>query len=160
MIIADQIPVRLAPDAIKNTNLKIAHHIVAADDRDTLAAAMAMDEPQGRSLAVLPAGQAAVFSEGNGTPILVPVRLVKDALADERPSDADVTTHMTEWRARFAALFRPTPWCDVDCPTEEVCVSAGRIAAAETVRRTIARMVQSAMEDGAALDRMRDDLVA
>lgn len=33
----------LAPDAIKNTNLKIAHRIVATDDRTALGEAMAMD---------------------------------------------------------------------------------------------------------------------
>src|SRR6202007_2335742 len=38
VIVADQVPVKLAPDVIKNTNLKIVHRIVAEDDRTVLAA--------------------------------------------------------------------------------------------------------------------------
>ena len=33
-IIADQIPKKLAPEALKNTNLKVMHRIVAVDDRE------------------------------------------------------------------------------------------------------------------------------
>ena len=33
VIIADQIPGRLAPDVLKNTNLKVAHRIVSGEDR-------------------------------------------------------------------------------------------------------------------------------
>ena len=36
MIIVDQVPVKLASDVIKNTNLKIAHRLVAEDDRVAL----------------------------------------------------------------------------------------------------------------------------
>src|SRR5262249_38262117 len=37
IVVSDQIPVRLAPDVIKNTGLKIAHRLVSEDDRATLA---------------------------------------------------------------------------------------------------------------------------
>ena len=37
VVVADQVPVRLAPDVLKNTGLKIAHRTVAADDRGALA---------------------------------------------------------------------------------------------------------------------------
>ena len=70
ILIADQVPVRLAPDVIKNTNLKIAHRLVADDDRKTMAGAMAMDDNQAMALATLSPGQAAVFSEGDETPAI------------------------------------------------------------------------------------------
>jgi len=37
--LADQIPNKLAPKALKNTNLKIMHRIVATDDRDSMGGA-------------------------------------------------------------------------------------------------------------------------
>jgi hypothetical protein len=70
VVIADQVPVKLAPDVIKNTNLRIAHRLVANDDREVLAGAMGMDQRQAEALATLPRGRAAVFSEGDDTPVL------------------------------------------------------------------------------------------
>lgn len=74
VLIAEQIPVKLAPDAIKNTNLKIMHRIVAEDDRQTLGATMNMDEPQMRYAITLAPGQAAVYAEGADRPYLVKVQ--------------------------------------------------------------------------------------
>ncbi len=53
---ADQVPVKLAPDVIKNTNLKIVHRIVAEDDRKVLAGTMVMNERQSNALATLTVG--------------------------------------------------------------------------------------------------------
>jgi hypothetical protein len=43
-LILEQIPSKLASDAIKNTNLKIMHRVVSMDDRSTVGGAMNMDE--------------------------------------------------------------------------------------------------------------------
>ena len=37
IMIADQIPTKLAPDTLKNTNLKIVHRTVAKEDREVTA---------------------------------------------------------------------------------------------------------------------------
>jgi hypothetical protein len=58
--IVDQVPAKLIQDAIKNTNLKIIHRLVAADDRDAMASAMALTEDQARVIARLKVGQAIV----------------------------------------------------------------------------------------------------
>ena len=60
MTIVDQVPAKLIPDAIKNTNLKIIHRLVAADDRDAMASAMALTEDQAKVIAQLKVGQAIV----------------------------------------------------------------------------------------------------
>jgi len=73
VIVADQVPVKLAPDVVKNTNLKIVHRTVAADDRTVLAGAMLMTEQQSRSVATLNPGYAVVFAEGEDAPLLVKV---------------------------------------------------------------------------------------
>ena len=46
IFIADQIPTKLAPDTIKNTNLKIVHRTVAREDREAIGQAMNMSEDQ------------------------------------------------------------------------------------------------------------------
>ncbi len=60
MAIIDQVPAKLVPDAIKNTNLKIIHRLVAADDRQTMAGALALTDEQAQVIARLKIGQAIV----------------------------------------------------------------------------------------------------
>jgi len=62
-IIADQIPNKLAPEALKNTNLKIMHRIVATDDRDSMGGAMNLDDIQKRHVTALGTGRAIVYAE-------------------------------------------------------------------------------------------------
>jgi hypothetical protein len=60
MAIIDQVPSKLVPDALKNTNLKIVHRLVAADDCQAMASAMALTDDQTRVIARLKVGQAIV----------------------------------------------------------------------------------------------------
>lgn len=70
-IIADQIPSKLAPDLIKNTNLKIVHRTVDKEDRELIGGAMHMTDDQIESLSSLRQGVAAIYSEGDNRPKLV-----------------------------------------------------------------------------------------
>lgn len=83
-IVADQIPSKLAPDLIKNTNLKITHRTVATDERELIGGAMHMTEEQIDSLASLSQGIAAVYSEGDNRPKLVNPKYAGDYLVDGR----------------------------------------------------------------------------
>jgi hypothetical protein len=60
LAIIDQVPAKLVPDALKNTNLKIIHRLVAADDRDAMAGALALTQEQAQVIARLKVGQAIV----------------------------------------------------------------------------------------------------
>jgi hypothetical protein len=60
LAIIDQVPSKLVPDALKNTNLKIVHRLVAADDCQSMAGAMALTEEQARVIARLKVGQAII----------------------------------------------------------------------------------------------------
>jgi len=71
LVIAEQIPARLVPDAIKNTAVKITHRLPAADDRDAVGATMNATHSQSRFLVTLVPGQAAVFRDGMDFPVLV-----------------------------------------------------------------------------------------
>lgn len=60
MVIVDQVPGRLIPDAIKNTNLKIIHRLIAADDIDAVASSMGLTSNQRTIIPRLAIGQAIV----------------------------------------------------------------------------------------------------
>jgi hypothetical protein len=60
LAIIDQVPSKLVPDALKNTNLKIVHRLVAADDCQSMAGAMALTEEQAGVIARLKVGQAII----------------------------------------------------------------------------------------------------
>lgn len=77
ILIADQIPTKLAPDTIKNTNLKIVHRTVALEDRETIGKAMNMNAEQIEYLSSLRRGYAAVYAEGDNRPKCVKLPLVK-----------------------------------------------------------------------------------
>lgn len=70
-LVIDQIPSKLAPDLIKNTNLKIVHRTVDEEDRMLIGGAMHMTDAQKEYLARLGQGVAAVYSEGDDRPKLV-----------------------------------------------------------------------------------------
>src|SRR5689334_4546783 len=73
LVIAEQIPAKLVPDAVKNTALKVVHRLPARDDRDLVGAAMNLDEDQSRQVVSLPPGVAAVFADGMDRPVRIRV---------------------------------------------------------------------------------------
>jgi hypothetical protein len=64
IIISDQSPQKLARDAMRNTNLQLAHQLRDGDDRDAIARAMIMDEQQRDFIGKLDRGAAALFHTG------------------------------------------------------------------------------------------------
>lgn len=70
-IVADQVPTKLAPETVKNSNVKIIHRLVSAEDRAVVAAALGLTDAQNRHLATLPPGEAVVHDERIGSAVLV-----------------------------------------------------------------------------------------
>lgn len=64
IIIADQLPTAIAPEAVKQTNTKVMHRIVSADDRQEIGGAMVFDGAQFEQAATLPAGRSFLFKGG------------------------------------------------------------------------------------------------
>lgn len=62
IIIADQIPNKLTPEVLKNTNTKIVHRLFAQDDKDVIGSTMSLTEEQRGFLSNLEIGNAIVFS--------------------------------------------------------------------------------------------------
>jgi hypothetical protein len=64
VLVAEQIPSKLAPDVLKNTNLKIVHRLIAQDDRQSIGQTMNLSQDQQTHLGILTPGMAAVYAEG------------------------------------------------------------------------------------------------
>lgn len=70
-IIADQIPSKLAPDIIDNTNLKIVHRLATENERQLIGKSMNMNEKQIDCISTFRQGVAAVYGEGDEIPKLI-----------------------------------------------------------------------------------------
>ena len=64
LVIADQIPSKLTPEVLKNTNTKIVHKLFAQDDKEVIGNTMALTEEQKEFLSFLDIGRIVVFSQG------------------------------------------------------------------------------------------------
>jgi len=103
IVIAEQIPAKLAPDAIKNTNLKLLHRMLAEDDRKAVGATINLSEAQSRRAVALnpQLGEVIAYAEGNDRPYLlrmVPVGNVPPI----GPSDAELQRLATRYIASDA----------------------------------------------------------
>ncbi len=165
VIIADQVPTRLAPDVIKNTNLKIAHRIVAGDDREELGLAMAMTPSQVIALGSLKDLHAAVFSgEVDDAPLLVRFEFLKP---ETQPNDVVVREVMS---GREGWRFHPTPACEAYCEAIEdvsdgersraaIACSMGKRALQDTAsRQALSRLALSAMDNPEAVAQLGRNL--
>lgn len=165
VIIADQIPTRLAPDVIKNTGLKIAHRTVSGDDREELGRAMIMNPRQVAALGSLRDGYAAVFCGArDDAPLLV--KFPKKPKADP-PRDGVVRELMAdieEWR------YYPTPACETYCAvhldengararaTDTECTMAKRALADDACRQALSRLVLAVTDSAATVEQMGENL--
>ncbi|GHU18045.1 hypothetical protein FACS1894163_09640 [Spirochaetia bacterium] len=77
IIIADQIPAKLIPDVLKNTDIKIAHRLIAKDDREAIGSAMNLNDKQIGDLNRATPGLATVSFYGLNNPIRVKIEEVK-----------------------------------------------------------------------------------
>lgn len=74
LIIVDQVPTRLIPDAIKNTNYKIIHRLTAADDAAEVAASMSLSEEQIGIIPRLRIGEAIVCGDLDDAALWVKIK--------------------------------------------------------------------------------------
>jgi hypothetical protein len=111
IIISDQSPERLAPDAVRNTNLQIAHQLRHRSDREAIAAAMIMDEAQREYLGKLRVGEAAVFATGYDRATFMRVPNYKEDAGFQDPEDQVVRTHMAAFIAEHVGAYLPFDGC-------------------------------------------------
>ena len=111
-IIAEQIPTRLAEDALKNTNIKIIHRLPGKDDREQVGATMNMEKEQEDYLIKLEPGQAAVYMEGYERPTFIAVDDFRQAnRINEKTTEAAVQEHMAPFLNRYKDRIFPFVAC-------------------------------------------------
>lgn len=82
LIIVDQIPNKLTPEVLKNTNTKIVHKLFAEDDKLAIGNTMALESVQQQHLSRLATGQAVVFSQGWKKSLLTKVETNRQTQSD------------------------------------------------------------------------------
>lgn len=82
LMVADQIPNKLAPEVLKNTNTKIVHKIFAADDKEAIGNTMALEKEQAEFLSKLEVGRAIVFSNGLNKSVAVQINQSTNTTGD------------------------------------------------------------------------------
>lgn len=112
MLIAEQIPTKLTPDAIKNTNLKIVHRLVAEDDRKAVGSTMNLSDMQIRYMTTLCQGEGIAYTEGMTIPVLVQVPCKK---SNDNVSAQIVKDHMNDFSEARLKLFMNVEGCK-ECP--------------------------------------------
>jgi hypothetical protein len=118
VLIADQLPTAIAPEAVKLTNLKVMHRVVALEDRQDLGGAMALDPGQVEGAATLPPGASYVFQEGWPKSRLVIERNFKDETGvGVPPPDDAVRERMAPFRESEDAkgAYLPYRTCGALC---------------------------------------------
>jgi DNA helicase HerA-like ATPase len=63
LMVIDQVPTRLIPDVLKNTNIKIAHRLASAEDAQVMADALALRPEQRDIIPTLAQGHAIIASD-------------------------------------------------------------------------------------------------
>ena len=130
ILIADQSPHKILPDALRNTNLQIVHQLRAEDDREAVASSMVMSTEQVNYVAKMRPGQAAVFYTGleRATFVQIPEPLLTEderrqsrALADDRelrrlmqhrqPGNGLLWDHPRRWPHRGCLYCPVKPTC-------------------------------------------------
>jgi len=78
LIIVDQIPNKLTPEVLKNTNTKIVHKLFASDDKEAIGNTMALNDEQKDFLSNLEVGRVIVSSQDLARPIQVQIQELDD----------------------------------------------------------------------------------
>ena len=107
LIIVDQIPGKLAPEVLKNTNTKIIHKLFARDDKDVVGDTMALSDKQRAYLSHLAPGEAVMFSQGWKKPVDVQIERLSVGTDDaDIPEQAVQEAGWHYWQER-PDLFCP-----------------------------------------------------
>ena len=117
LIIVDQIPNKLTPEILKNTNTKIVHKIFAQDDKDAIGNTIVLDKEQKEFLSNLETGRAIVFTQGFSKALQVQIDHLTNTTSDERIDEAELqeivyayyAEHYKEGVISWSQLFEKQP---------------------------------------------------
>ena len=90
LIIVDQIPNKLTPEILKNTNTKIVHKIFAQDDKEAIGNTMALKDEQKEHLSYLASGRAIMMMPELSKAIQIQIEKTKDNDTKRAPLDDQI----------------------------------------------------------------------
>ncbi len=100
IIIADQLPTAMAPEVIKNTNIKLVHRLTSQDDRELVGSTMSASPLQMENMATYTSGQALFTYEKLLRPFEMQVSLVEEH-EENTPNDNELYELMLQKSAFF-----------------------------------------------------------
>lgn len=101
LIIADQIPNKLTPEVLKNTNTKIVHRIFAEDDKRAIGNTMALEKEQSEFLSKLETGLAIVFSSGFNKAVATKITQSTQTTGNFTLEETEITKSVYEFYAKY-----------------------------------------------------------
>jgi DNA helicase HerA-like ATPase len=128
MAIAEQNPQGLVPDVMVNTNIKIAHRIVEANNRESLANSMLLTPQQQKALASLKVGQFYYYIGGQQEPNLTVSPNFKDDIKNNfnpRLTDKEINLLTKNFRQNNAFVYEPLKGCPQE-PELISCIEYGK----------------------------------
>lgn len=90
LVIVDQIPNKLTPEVLKNTNTKIIHKLFAKDDKEAVGNTMALEDEQKDFLSSLGAGRVILSSTGMTKPIQVQIEELVSTTSEVAVEPAEI----------------------------------------------------------------------
>ncbi len=93
VIVAEQIPAKLAPDVIKNSSTKIVQRIVSADDQQIIANTIGISDNDAMQLGAVETGYAFCHKEGMVLPTVIKV---SDSFVDDEGNKQDLDIFVSD----------------------------------------------------------------
>ncbi|MBB1365417.1 ATP-binding protein [Pseudoalteromonas sp. SR44-5] len=90
LIIVDQIPNKLTPEVLKNTNTKIIHKLFAKDDKEAVGNTMALNDEQKDFLSNLEPGRVILSTTGINKPLQVQIKELISTTTEEDVSPDEI----------------------------------------------------------------------
>lgn len=118
ILIADQLPTAIAPQAVKQTNVKVLMRVTAKDDREEIGNTMDLNEEQMHQVVNFKTGHAYLYHEGEDHVRMIRMRNFKDDYhVEEPPSDPELRELMHGYELSHPRLYHPYAECLGHCPT-------------------------------------------
>lgn len=143
LIIADQIPNKLVPDVIKNTNTKIVHRLFSSDDREVIGNTITLTDEQKDFLPALQTGQAVVYGGGWHGAVLASITPNANTTGNPIEESLIAERGLRNWWPQRARIFPQLVACtDFENAADFVAFSQ-KLSRVLTVTTLLARMKET-----------------
>ena len=116
ILIADQLPTAIAPQAVKQTNVKILMRVTAKDDREEIGNTMDLNEEQMHQVVNFKTGHAYLYHEGEDRVRAIRMLNFKgEHHVEEPPDDEELKAIMADYERTHKELYMPYPQCQINC---------------------------------------------